>query len=264
MKHQLVSSLVFSSLFVFSGSMAQAALFDYAGLADHQNVPGITSGLPAAGGGVGQANVTGGEQGSPAFKWIIDNVNISHSAYQYGNEQISYNPYLDSNDGNGPAGLGVCQILGDHTQGNLTDNECKSGSADDNVTVTEVLQLTGTDGQILSIDRIDFRNAIHGIDFNDGGRNTNFYLMIDSGDWNPIALPDGTGFIDFSGSPLVGNMFKFAAETNFLRVLEVNENQFYIKSLSANAVPIPSAFILFATGLGALVGGRYLTNKRRG
>jgi len=224
-------SLLLSGLFVFGlSAAAHAATFDFV------------------------AEAEGNERGVPNGTTFMDGgVTVTLNAYNYEGPG-SPAPYLDDRFNGLPGGLGVCQILG----GN---NHCNP-SSDDNITQNEVMELDF--GQNVTITAGSFTNGIHTTDFEGP------IAIIVDGAVNQGSI-DNTGNhytpVPFNPAPfaaqLTGRVFSFVANDSISARLDGDNNRLYINSLTANPVPVPSAFILFATGLGALIGGRrYLNNKR--
>ncbi len=83
----------------------------------------------------------------------------------------------------------------------------------------------------------------------------------------PVAeVNGGTSFTP----ALTGNIFHFITNASFGLLTNPNfrvdgsapDNEFYLNVVEANPVPVPSAFILFGTGLVGLIGWNYRRAKK--
>ena len=171
-------------------------------------------------------------------------------------------PYLDGDSG-GVAGLGVCQVLGDGDP--VPTNQCDPTS-DDNITNLEVLKLNFGNQEVL-LDSIELRDGSHGTDFTGdisiiATSNAALPTLSDfenAANRFDISALNPAGVLDTN---LTGTMFYFVSNATFVGNNSEITDQIYLSIADVQAIPVPSAFILFATGLGALIGGRYLTNRK--
>jgi len=173
--------------------------------------------------------VAAGERGASSFTFSKDGISVTATGYSSTDPTQAYSAYLDS----GNAGLGVCQVL-------TSGKQC-SPSSDDNVTYLESLKLVFD--QVVTIDLTTFVNGDHYNNFTG-----NFVLQIDGGAATTIAL---THLFDTS---LTGTEFIFSNPNSGGGSTVSNDKQFYINSLSVQAVPVPAAAWLFASGLLGLAG----------
>ena len=262
MTRKLFSSFVFSSLIVFSlGASAQAAMFDFVQNADQ--VAGFDNTAPGNVGENGERGESSGydfaQGGDPLIVTLRASM-LDGTTTDNGNGPY---PYFDA-DFNGPGGLGVCQVLGTL---NGSANQC-TPSNDDNVTINEVITLDfGT--QPVEITQIDFSNGEHEFDFTDAA-----YLI----DQAPTIANFNSNGVVFTPAQslmiqLTGNVFHFISNSSFGQLndppftedaaeLTAAKRQLYLNVVTAAPVPVPSALILFATGMVALVAGRYLSSRR--
>ncbi len=155
-------------------------------------------------------------------------------------------PYLDASLSGAPGGLGVCQAID-------SNRHCAPPS-DDNITAGEVITLDfGL--QTVNIQQIDFSNGGHQPNFTGDAAYLIGTLTSDLNEWTRFT-PEGMTTFD-----LTGNVFHFISNASFGG--SGDQSELYLNVVTAEPVPVPSAFILFATGLGAMLGGRYVMNKRK-
>jgi len=150
-----------AAVLLAASPLTQAALFDFAAIADSEGERGFSSYVRTEGG-----------------------IEVTATGTSVGDADATpdYFAYLDSGD----AGLGVCK--------NLTiSNQC-TPSNDDNLTVDESLSLAFD--QVVVIDEILFRNADHGTSF---ASDADFQVRIDGGAWMDFALTHMFG-VDLEGT----------------------------------------------------------------
>ena len=209
-------SSIFLAIPLIAG-VGYGASFDFAAVADGAlSVDSSTSGP------------TSGEFGTTSFLWTVDGITVKGSSRMFSDptHPAAYNAYFDEGD----AGLGVCQLLD-------SSDQC-APSSDDNITVTEILQLEFSEGVILN--SIDFKDAGHGTNFN----GEEFFYSTDmGGTWNSglLAATFNSPIIVADGAKLW-----FTPESNFGKS-ETSSNQFYVNVVNA-VVPIPSTLLIFGVG----------------
>ena len=195
-----------------------ATIFDFAAVAD---APTSTT----------VYGVAGGEKGATSFTFTNGGISVTTTGYNTATG-AGYNAYLDSYSG-GPGGLGVCEVM-------TSGNQCNPNT-DDNVTYGESLKLVFS--QAVTIDSTTFRNGDHKTNFSG-----NFNLQIDGGTVNTYSLAN------LFNTPITGTTFVFSNPNSGGGSYVSNDQQFYVKALSVNPVPVPAAAWLFASGLLGLVG----------
>jgi len=166
------------------------------------------------------------EQGYASFTHSTGGITVEASGRSTDGKS-SYFAYLDG----GNAGLGVCKILD-------AADQC-SPSSDDNVTLDELLRLDFD--QTITLSEVVFVNGSHGTTFNG-----TFDLSIDGGAATSYNLSN------IFTLDLTGKTFDFI-NLNALGDID-NRYQFYISSVEVNAVPVPAAAWLFASGILGLAG----------
>ena len=166
--------LLFTGLVFISQPVLADTTWNFSDLADRTAGPDVVGNDRQ-----GLNDDFGGEQGAETWTWEKDGITLQFDAFEITNSDpdnpdISANrfdPYLDSNGGQGDAGLGVCKnAIHDNPNTNHTNNECYTqppnpveNGADDNITVTEGLRITSN--TLISLDQVMFKDADHGTDF---------------------------------------------------------------------------------------------------
>ncbi len=207
----ILKPIIFAGLLGTASIQANAAVFNFVNLIDTNN-GAITGTLGDGSAFAGNP----GEAGFQTFDWTVGGLTLTATGTKGGNDAFAY---LDS----GNAGLGVCGVVNG-------GNQC-APSSDDNVTITEVLNLGFNQFATIDFNQVVFRNAGHGI------FSPTIEINVDGGGFAPLDLT----------STLQGSNFK-------LRTLD-QTNQFYINVLSADigvpptAIPVPSVLALIALGL---------------
>jgi hypothetical protein len=194
-----------------------ATTFDFAAVAD----------------GDASYGIAGGERGAASFTFVKDGISVTATGFSSTDPTQAYSAYLDSKLGNDEGGLGVCEVL-------TSGHQCNP-SSDDNVTYLESLKLVFD--QAVTIDLTTFVNGDHLTDFTG-----NFVLQIDGGAAMTLALTN------LFTTPLTGTEFIFSNPNSGGGSNVSNNQQFYINAMSVQAVPVPAAVWLFASGLLGLVG----------
>ena len=241
MLNKLFPRLLCSLLLVFGlSATSQAAMFDFVAEADKPN---------------GERAVMQGFEftsDDPTFSVKLRSSMLDESA----NTSL---PYFDSSGTMGPAGLGVC------SQNNPTaGSECPEPS-DDNITLNEVLTLDFE--QLVKITNLTFNNGEHAKVFTSGA------YLIDQAPTEANFNSSGMLFNPASAPMLTGNVFHFISNSSFDQLAPPKftpdgaaataaQRQLYLGAATASPVPVPSAFILFGTGLAALVGWNYRKAKK--
>lgn len=197
-------------------STAQAAIFDFAAVADGDS----SYGLP------------GGEGGAASLTFNKGGVSVTASGFN-GLDGTPYYAYLDATFNNLSGGLGVCMNL-------VTNAQCNP-SSDDNVTTNETLRLVFD--QAVTINSTTFVNGNHGTNFTG-----NFDLSIDGGTATTYSLTN------IFAMDLTGTTFEFFNPNVGAGSAVSNDKQFYINALDVTVVPVPAAAWLFGSGLLGLLG----------
>lgn len=215
--------IVAAAIFLAQG--ANAAVFDFAGLADSDSsIAGYSSALA-------------GEKGWSSFSWTVEGLTVTASAYAIKNhEVVDAYAYLDE----GNAGLGVCKKI--HVSG-AHAGDC-TPSSDDNIQKDEYLKLSFS--KEVTLGNISFVNGDHQTRF---ANSANFGLSVDAGPFAAYGLVPS-----FNPASLTGTSFVFQG------LATGSKKEFYINSLSAvAAVPEPETYALLGLGLVAVA-----LVKRRG
>jgi hypothetical protein len=151
--------------------------------------------------------------------------------------------FLDSTDGSGPAGLGVCSTA------NRPNGEsgCATGqggnTADDNVSGTgggETLHLSFVTGPV-SILGATFRNATHKLYDDSNAAQTGFL--------NLSGVYGGGGLFSFMGISAASFDWSMLAPVSSVSLTYAG-SEFYLSNFTA--VPLPGTIVLLAAALGGL------------
>lgn len=163
------------------------------------------------------------EKGYQPYSLTRDGITVTARGY---NGAMQVFAYMDAGD----AGLGVCKVL-------TASKQCNP-SSDDNVTSGERLNLTFSTA--VTISTLSFRDENHGLRFDSTDR---IDLKVDGVQLSDIQLPVSGGVY---ARTLTGTSFDFIFD---------NE-QFYISSVTAQAVPEPATAMLLGAGMLGLAAAR--------
>lgn len=209
MKKFLIAAIVAGGMAI---SPAGAVLLDFANYADTNGEGGIDTG---------------------------DIVNINGVNVQFVAELAQYHPYFDASLAGKRGGLGVCKILD-------LDNQCDPGS-DDNVTITERVELDLVDYGVFSVTSLEFRDADHnllGLPIRDGL--VTIYTGADQA--TALANPMTLLFSQFIAMASGGD--SFFKSIGYIAFEYVN-TEFYVTAVGVD-VPVPGALPLLLSGLAGL------------
>ena len=168
-KHILLGAAV-ASLSLFGALDANAKTLDFGEFAKN-NEKGVADGDTIV--------VDGTHVMLAAFNLVASNNGVGWEITDVEDDPFAY---LD-HDGNGDAGLGVCQDALLTAAANGRDNRCRSGAGDDNITACtdgnntlydEVLALSFKQDMI--INSLEFRDANHGTSFAQSSPNSVAYV----------------------------------------------------------------------------------------
>jgi hypothetical protein len=203
-------SLLFSLFLAVPRNSAEAATFDFA------------------------AHAIGNEHGAVSETLNSGGISVTVSGFDL-LTNATYLAYFDDYLLSGePGGLGVCKGLF------FPGGECSEPPDDDDLGMNEVLKLTFSEQVILT--DLFFRDGDHGLDFLG-----NFGVLIDSAPMGAGSFTQYLQAASFAG-PLVGTTFYFVSNATFVGS-DDHRNKFYLKGLTATAVPEPATLGLLGAGL---------------
>lgn len=174
--------------------------------------------------------------------WTVDGVTLFASATNSATGSANVDAFLDSTDGSGPAGLGVCSSLA-LAGGCSTGASGPTNTADDNVGPA----LGGVETLVLSFDQsvsfIDllFRDASHKL--------VNGTLLIDGVERVIAAGTLSGGFAALTG--ITSAAFTYGGS---------RASEFYLSGATVAPVPLPASVLFLVSGLGGM---GWLGRRRR-